>query len=70
MSRRICRTLLAGLVLIAMSVVFFAVGTLPTFAAAAAGRPVVIRCGRAPGTSMRITVEVRMQARSPRGRPR
>lgn len=45
MSRRLYRTLLAGLVLIAMAVVFFAVGTLPTFAAAAAGRSVVISVG-------------------------
>jgi len=45
MSRRICQTLLAGLVLIAAPVVFFTVGTLPTFAAAAGGRSVVISVG-------------------------
>jgi hypothetical protein len=45
MSRPTCRTSLAGLVLIPAAVVFFAVSTLPTFAAAAGGRSVVISVG-------------------------
>jgi hypothetical protein len=45
MSRRIGRTLLAGLVLIAAAVVFVALGTLPTFAAATGGRSVIISVG-------------------------
>jgi Protein of unknown function (DUF3096) len=45
MNGRICWTPLARLVLIAAAVVFVAVGTLPTFAAATGGRSVVLSVG-------------------------